>query len=65
MNKLTEYSVWAWRFRLGFGVFILHEQETMLPLNDDGSYAMFTGLRIFLPFLEFLWGNMLSHEEPD
>ena len=51
------YRIFAMRFRLGFGLYIEHDENK--PIMDDDSptgTAYFDGLVIALPFCEFLIG---------
>lgn len=59
----------AWRTRLGFGLYVVHEDERpIVEVNgkDETVVHYFEGLVINLPFVEILIGTLWSPDpEPE
>ena len=53
------FSLVAFRFSLGIGLYIEHEENKLIADNDSANgYSSFEGLIIRLPFVEILIGEL-------
>ena len=59
----SEYSLFAFRFRLGIGIYFEALTGEFFPdEQEDGTIVLgsFSGVRLYLPFLEILVGVLVS-----
>lgn len=59
--EAVAYSFVGFRFRLGIGVGVYHEEGKLIKVPEkDGTVMIgeFDGLSFFLPFMELLWGEL-------
>ena len=60
------YSLFAFKFRLGFGIYIATENDRPLLENTKNivHISFFDGLVIYLPFVEILMGTLWIPTNP-
>ena len=61
--ETTRQWIFAVRWRLGVGAYIMHEDEQVLrggDVNNNLVHHVFEGLRILVPFLEIIVGWLYS-----